>query len=913
MTADQWEQIQTIFVQALSRPLPERADFLDTACPEEDPALRREVEALLDEAERPGPIDALASELVGPLTARWRGVPTADDRVGPYRIIREIGRGGMGVVYLAERADGQYEHRVALKVMREHTADADRLARFLHERQILAQLTHPNIAQLLDGGVTDTGAPFFVMEYVAGQPIHAYCDEHALPIEARLELVEAVGAAVQHAHQALIIHRDLKPSNILAFEPGAADTGHGTVKLLDFGIAKLLETLPNEAPRTQAGRALMTPEYAAPEQVRGEAVTTATDVYALGVLLYKLLTGRRPYRLDGASPAAIERIVSETEPLPPSEAARTPVDGAKPAEAVDRAAARATTPDRLARRLAGDLDTIILKALQKEPSRRYASVEALLDDLRRYRDGQPVQARPDTLGYRTKKFIRRNRASVMAAALVVVSLVGGLTAALWQARIAAAERDQAQLEAAKAEQVTAFFVDLFGAADPSEAQGDTLNAFEVVDRGAAQIEQDLPDQPEVRAAVKASIGQVYQNMGDYERAQPLLEDALDLRRAALGPQHPEVAHSLNDLGVILHYRGEFEAAEARYREALQMRRQGLDAPHEGIASTLNNLGAVLHHQGSLDSAETYYRDALAMRQLLVADDDPELAVNIANVAMIRKYKGDYATADSLLREALAIQRAALGHEHPSVASTLNNIGTTRLEMGDEQGAIDALQEALAIRRTVLGAEHPLVAQSLNNLAAAYERIDRLNQAERLYREALALRRRLFGNEHPALTSTLNNLALVLRTRGELDAAEPLLRESLALRRTFYGDDHPRVARALSNLARLHSDRGAHETALPLYREALRIRQQALPGGHEAIAGDQTRLGVSLTALGRYAEAEPHLLQAHAALTDARGADHAHTQYIGQRLVDLYEAWGRPDKAGAFRTPLEEGTVPDAVQ
>jgi len=906
MTADQWEQIQTIFVQALSRPLPERADFLDTACPE-DPALRREVEALLDEAERPGPIDVLASELVGPLTARWRGVPTADDRVGPYRIIREIGRGGMGVVYLAERADGQYEHRVALKVMREHTADADRLARFLHERQILAQLTHPNIARLLDGGVTDTGAPFFVMEYVAGQPIHAYCDEHALPIEARLELVEAVGAAVQHAHQALIIHRDLKPSNILVTEAGE-------VKLLDFGIAKLLEALPEEGPRTRTGLQLMTPEYAAPEQVRGEAVTTTTDVYALGVLLYKLLTGRRPYRLDGASPAAIERIVSETEPLPPSEAVRTPADGAaKPSPTAARAAARSTTPARLARRLAGDLDTIILKALQKEPSRRYASVETLIDDLRRYRDGRPVQARPDTLGYRAKKFIRRNRASVMAAALVVVSLVGGLTAALWQARIAAAERDQAQLEAAKAEQVTAFFVDLFGAADPSEAQGDTLNAFEVVDRGAAQIEQDLPDQPAVRAAVKASIGQVYQNMGDYERAQPLLEDALDLRRAALGPKHPEVAQSLNDLGVILHYRGEFEAAEARYREALRMRRQGLDAPHEGIASTLNNLGAVLHHQGSLDSAETYYRDALAMRQLLVADDDPELAVNIANVAMIRKYKGDHATADSLLREALAIQRAALGHEHPSVASTLNNIGTTRLDMGDGQGAINALQEALAIRRTVLGAEHPLVAQSLNNLAAAHERIDRLDQAERLYREALALRRRLFGNEHPALTSTLNNLALVLRTRGELDAAEPLLRESLALRRTFYGDDHPRVARALSNLARLHSDRGAHETALPLYREALRIRQQALPDGHEAIAGDQTRLGVSLTALGRYAEAEPHLLQAHAALTDARGADHAHTQYIGQRLVALYEAWGRPDKAGAFRTPLEEGAVPDAAQ
>jgi len=913
MTPDRWTDVQDLFLEALQRPADQRKDFVADACGDDDD-LRQEVLSLLDAARETGVVDKLAKDVVAPITDHWRPGSPTDRRVGPYRIVREIGWGGMGQVYLAERDDGQFDQQVAVKVMRGRIGAESTTERFLHERQILARLTHPNVARLLDGGVTDDGAPYFVMEYVDGEPIDAYCDRHRLSVDERIQLMIDVGTAVQHAHQQLIVHRDLKPSNVLVTgtpEPGADGL---QVKLLDFGIAKLLDAAAGEAPQTRTGLHLMTPEYASPEQVRGGAITTATDVYAMGVLLYELLTGSRPYQIEGKTPSEIEHIICEIDPDPPSTRVREErardEDGKESGTPSGERPTAALGSKQRARRLRGDLDTIVLKALQKDPSRRYSSAEALVDDLRRHRGGHPVRARPNTLTYRMATFVRRHRTAVAAAALVVLTLLAGIAGTAWQAvraaeqaERAAVERDRAQQEAVKAAEVQAFLINLFEAADPNEARGDTLTAFELVAQGVARIEEELAGQPEVQADVLSAIGRVYQNLGDYERAEGLAAGALDVRRETLGPTHPDLAESLNDLGVLNHHRGQFDTAAARYREALNLRRQALAAPHEAIAATLNNLGAVYHHQGQLDSAEVYYRDALAMRRRLADADSADLSVNIANLAMVRKYKGDYETAEALLHEALAIQRSVQGDDHPSVATTLNNLGTTLFRQRKNEAAGSVLEEALSIRRAVLGPEHPLTAQSLNNFAAAQKRLGRLDRAEALYREALTIRRQVLDPAHPAIASSLNNLALVLRDRGRLDDAESLLRESLELRQQLYGDNHPRVARALNNLAELHRDRDDPSAALPLYREALRIRIEALPASHPDIARSKGALGECLTTLGRHAEAEPLLKESYGVLADQMGPGDAATQRVGRQLVTLYQATNRDEEAARYQALL----------
>jgi len=913
MDAERWDAIRDIFEQALSRPPEERVEFLSRACAGNED-VRRDVESLIDAFERPGPLDDLADELVTPLAISLLESSLVGEQVGPYRIVREIGRGGMGAVYLAERDDGSFEQTVALKLVPYHRAGEDLFVRFLNERQILAQLHHPNIARLLDGGVTPDGQPYFAMEYIEGRPIDAYCDEEQLSISERLELFVQVGDAVSYAHQNLVVHRDLKPSNLLV-------TADGRVQLLDFGIAKLLADAGTLQGLTQTGARVMTPDYASPEQVRGDAVTTRSDVYSMGVLLYELLTGCRPYDLRGHTPAEIERIVSEEDPVRPSAALRSPRtipsgatdSGARSPSSLERVGAgRRATLDQLRRRLEGDLDTIVQKALQKEPTRRYSSAEALVDDVRRHLAGRPVQARPNTFGYRVRTFVRRYRGSVIAAGLVLATLLAGILATTWQAvraaeqaRIASEEREAAQREAEKTEQVKAFLINLFEAADPSEARGDTLSVFDVIHAGASRVTDELADQPEVQAEVLAAIGRVYQNLGDYDRAQSLTEAALEVRQSLHGTRHPTVAQTLDDIGVLLLHRGGFAEAEPLFRRALQIYTTAPRMPHLEAASTLNNLGAALHHQGRLDSAETYYRRALSMRQKHSPLDNAGLAESLSNVAMVRNYQGDHAKAESLLRQALELQRSTLADRHPAIAITLNNLGTTLLRRGDFDGAEPVLQEALAIRRSVLGEEHPRTAQSVNNLAAAQMNRGRLEEAETLYRESLALRRQLLGDRHPALATVLNNLGIVLRRQNRFDEAEPFLRQSLQLRWVVHGAPHPRIARAMNNLADLYTDQGAHQAALPLYRASLQMYRDVLPETHEDVARAEVQLGACLTALSRYDEAEPLLLDGYATLT-ARGGPQQRpaTRRALRHLVDYYQATGHADKSAEYGALLE---------
>ncbi|MDX1487803.1 MAG: serine/threonine-protein kinase, partial [Acidiferrobacterales bacterium] len=666
MSDDSLERLKRLFDAAQLHAPEDRSAFLDAVCAD-DPALRQELDSLLeadDQAEAQAflqqPVSGWPTSLLGDL-----GGAAEDEligqHVGPYVVQRHLGQGGMGDVYLALR-EQPFKQYVALKIIRGGMNRREVLARFAVERQILASLNHPNIARLLDGGVTADGLPYFAMEYVKGRPITRYCDENKLPLRAWLRLFQQVCQAVQYAHQNLIIHRDLKPSNILVTETG-------TIKLLDFGIAKLLNPSmsPVAQPVTRVELRLMTPEYASPEQVRNEQLTTASDVYSLGVILYELLTGHRPYRVAGRPTQEIIEIVCEQDPPAPS----VQISKAETLERSDGSereitpeevgAKRGTQPERLRRQVRGDLDTIVLMALRKEASRRYGSSEQLEQDIERYLTGLPIVARPNTVRYRLHKLLVRHRAAAVAAVLVVLSLVVGTSAALWQAERARTERDRARTEAQKAEQarvqaeaVTNFLTGLFEANTPQENHGDDLTARELLERGTERIEQ-LSDQASVQAQLLSVIGMVYQSMGQYDDAQQLLEQALFLRREEFGEQSPEVAESLNDVGFAHYLKGDYDAAQPYLQKALTLRRGFSADGHDPleVAESLNLLAAIELRQGDYDAAESLYREALAVRRKLLGERHADVATSMNNLARLLRLKGDYDEAEGLLNEALS--------------------------------------------------------------------------------------------------------------------------------------------------------------------------------------------------------------------------------------------------------------------
>jgi len=670
-----------------------------------------------------------------------------------------------------------------------------------------------------------------------------------------------------------VVHRDLKPSNILVTEAASTQTRTGQVKLLDFGIARLLDDTAQEeaAPITWTGQRWMTPSYAAPEQVRGEPVTTATDVYALGMILYELLTGHRPYQVRGRTPSEVERVVCEQEPTKPSTAVvraeavngETQTQQTTP-EAVSRL--RGTEPERLRRRLKGDLDNIVLKALRKEPGQRYASAEQLGTDVARFLSGSPILARKATAGYRLRKFVLRHRVSVAAAALVMLSLVGGLGAALWQAQVAAQERDHAQQErdraeqaASQAEQVTEFLVRVFEVSNASESRGDTLTALEVLDRGAAWVESEQGEDSEIKAAMMDVLGRIYQNLGRFDEATPFLERALALRRQVHEGAHPEVARSLRHLGALHQTKGDYEAAEQLLQEAL------------------------------------------AMQQALWQDDHPDIANTLTSLSYLTGELGDYPTTERLRRESLSMRRRLWGDKHPAVAQALNDLAFHLEGMGIYDGEAEALhREALAIRRKVHGPKTLPVAVSLSNLGMVLQNKGDVETAERLQRESVAIRKAIVGENHPTLATGLRKLALALFHKGAYEEAADHYQEALRLFRIAYPKGNLRIARVLTEWGEVRMAQGRTKEAEAMSRQALAYYTGRYRDHHWRIASIKSVLGACLTQQGRYAEAEPMLQDALPHLRKAFGPVHPHTRKIHERLADLYEAWGKPEQAKAYR-------------
>ncbi len=829
MTPGGWQRVEQHLLAVLELPPAERPRYLREAYAA-DGDLREPLETLLaleqhveGFLETPPHLTAFDPE---PSTGKEL---ETGQRIGPCRILRVLGRGGMSTVYLAQREDDPPGHRVALKVIQRGMGSAEMVRRFLAERRILAQLHHPNIAKVLDGGATEDGLPFFVMEHINGLSIDDYCDSRRLSIEDRLGLFRQVCAAVRYAHQNLVVHRDIKPSNILV-------THDGVPKLLDFGIAKLLgpESPAASADATITWLRLMTPNYASPEQMRGQAITTASDVYSLGVLLYKLLTGRLPRRFAGSLPQEIDQVLRQARLTKPSRAVAELAQGAAGDRGEAIARARGTTPARLHRTLRGDLDNIVLMALRVEPERRYGSVEQLAEDLRRRRAGLPVAAREDTLGYRAKKFLGRHKLAVTAvAALVQLALGIAVMATLQSARI---EQERRQTD-----RVSEFLIALFDTSAVGAARSDSITARELLERGIERLHNGLEVQPSVRATLLDTIGQAFNNLQLFDRAEEQFREALAVRRRELGAEHPQTTATLHRLGVALRGAGKYDASEEAFTRALGLRRQR-DPRSTEVADTLSGLAALARDQGDFPGAVRLGRQALEIRREKLGDSAPETAQSKALLAFLLFELDEYGEAGQLYEEAISVLRQAPDAEI-ELAKALARLGFLLVQIGDPSAAEPLAHEALEIRRTILGEQHPVFAESLSLLAFLSQELGDLETAESWQRQNLDVLRGHFAADHPLIARGEYNLALILSERGSYAEAEQLFYELLAMARRTIDERHPRYLLAQVDLAWVLHARGASEQAEALYRQALASLQEgALGEQHQFVA--VARLGLA---------------------------------------------------------------------
>jgi eukaryotic-like serine/threonine-protein kinase len=713
LNSELWLRIKPILDHTLDLDPADRSRYVQSAC-EGDEDLEREIGQYL--ALEPELGDFITDPVVDLHEWSLDAADLIGCAVGPYIIREEIGRGGIGIVYLAERSDGEFDRRVAVKVLKRGLETEELVRRFHLERRILARLEHPNIASLLDAGSLPDGRPYLVMQFVDGEPIDRWCLTRELSIEARIELFLAVCDAVQFAHQRLVIHRDLKPGNILV-------TPDGLPKLLDFGIARLVDPTHLHLASIYPLR-MMTLEYASPEQVAGGAVTTASDVYSLGVLLFHLLTGRSPYRTPSGDRSGLEREVRLASP-PRLETSVAPSD--------ETAAVSGITLHQLKRRLRGDLETIVTKALQKEAERRYGSPEQLADDLRRHLGGLPVLARPDSLGYRVGKFIRRHKIAVTAAALAF-GLVGTFGAVTYSS-LQVSDRERQ-----KSERVRDFLVEIFEKADPGKARGEAITARDLLDQGIARIDEHLRDDPEALAELLETLGRVRRNLGNLESSRVLLQRALELNVGIHGN------------------------------------------PSRPVTRTKHNLGLTLIKLGRLDEAEALIANALASQRALGStDSDPEYLKGLNNLGGIYENRGNFVEAERILAEVVTQKRRA-GVDPLEVASSLNNLARARYNLQDYDGAEPLYRESLEIRVAHFGVEKPSpeVARAMNNLAALLEDVGKVEEASGLYEQALEMRRQLFPDGHREVVVSLNNLALLRQKQGRLEEAARLLAEAVVM-------------------------------------------------------------------------------------------------------------------------------------
>jgi len=876
---DRWRRVSEILDTALDLPDAEREAYLDAAC-DGDAALREHAERLIAATDAPESfLGTPAFERAAPLIAEFSTSPYAaaveGQRVGPYRLVRELGAGGMAVVWLAEREDGQFQQQAAIKFVKQGLRSREAQRRFLQERQILARLQHPAIARLLDGGVTAEGTPYFVMERVEGVPVTAHCRDRGLDSNGRLGVFLQICDAVQYAHRNLIVHRDLKPSNILV-------DGDGRVKLLDFGIATLTGDARDSGGAAETVERALTPKYAAPEQLRGEPVSTSTDVYALGVVLYEMLTGERP----GHS-----------------------------------------------RRLHGDLDRIVLKAMHEVPERRYASVEALATDVRRHLDGLPVAARGDALSYRAGKFLRRHRVASAAAMLVLLTLVAGLGATTWQARRAARE-------AKKADTVRDFLKTILAAADPEQNGGREPSLRQLLDAGAQRIEGELRDQPEVQSEVTGVIGTTYQALGEYGRAAALFRADLDRRRRIDGPRSLGAATVMTRIGDALYEESRFDEAGALYDSALSIARERLGPRAPQVAELLWDIAGVKRNRGDLAGAEAFDKEALDIYTATAGEDSLEAAGVRESLSILYAQVGRLSESAALEAQVAAARERRLSADHPHTLNSRYNLAYAYVNLGRFEDAVRVAEDVVARQRRVLGPRHDRLAVSLRVLARALDQAGRPEDALAPAAEALAIQTAEFGAVHPQVATDLVWQAIVEMHTARLAQAEADARKALA-----YFDAHPdpradaphlrtltgtvlaeagrldeagaQIARAIAGLRAAHHEnvflayaldassdvarrRAQVDRARSLASEALPLMERTLDTQHPALSVARVHGGAAQWAAGAAVDGE-RLVRTGVATLEARFPNGGHADLAAAWLVigDLLTRSGRTAEARPF--------------
>jgi serine/threonine protein kinase/tetratricopeptide (TPR) repeat protein len=740
---------------------------------------------------------------------------------GKYKLLEELGSGGMGVVYLAEQVE-PVRRRVALKIIKLGMDTRQVVARFETERQALAVMDHPNIAKVLDAGATETGRPYFVMELARGVPITDYCDRHKLSTRERLRLFVAVCQAVQHAHQKGVIHRDLKPSNILV----VIQDDRPVPKIIDFGIAKATDhRLAQRTLFTEQGQLIGTPEYMSPEQAEmsGLDVDTRTDVYSLGVILYELLVGALPFdarKLRSAGFGEIQRIIRETEPPKAS----TRLSTAKDTQA-EIAARRGTDPGSLLKLLRGDLDWITMKAMAKDRTHRYSTASELTADIERHLRHEPVTAGPPSAVYRIRKYIKRHKLGVTAAAVVMLAVIIGTAGTTIGLLRAVRAEKKAVEEAATAKRVSDFLVDLFHVSDPSEARGNTITAREILDKGAAQIDRELKDQPAIRARLMETIGTVYRSLGLYGQAITMLEKALEITRGLYRSDHLIVADVLHNLGIVYDDQGKYEEAASLFRQSLDIRSSQLGPDDPEVARSLNSLAIVRWNQGKYEEAEPLLERSLAIKEKVLGPDHPDLANTLINLGVLKHSQKKYTEAETFFKRALAISEKNLGADHPDLGGILNNLGSLYEDQGRRAEAEPLYARCLKIWEKALGPDHSDVAIALHNLANLYRNLGKYAEAGPLYLRSLAIFEKNLGPDHPYVEISLRECANLYRDQGKYAEAEPLYLRSLQVFEKNPEENRLNVAETLENYILLLQKANRPEEALKLESRLKTIRGQ----------------------------------------------------------------------------------------
>lgn len=834
-----WNKIQEIFWQALKLKPSQRKGFVSNEC--DDKKMEKEVQSLLKAHEQESFLDTTIDSIRERVFLQTGNNNFIGEVIGRYKILSQIGSGGMGTVFLAKRADGEYEQKVALKLLKGNITSEEQQTRFRLERQILASLQHENIARLFDGGVTSTGQPWFVMEYIDGLSITEHCDKNRLNIRKRIELFLKVCSAVQYAHQKLIVHRDLKPSNILV-------TPEGQIKLVDFGIARMLNDEQASDHASSNERFLpLTPAYASPEQIRMETISTSSDQYQLGVILYELLTGFRPYKIDGLTLSEIEEIVCLNDPAHPS-ALLNQEDWKS--EASNILKCRDTNFKKFAKELRGDLDYILLKALRKKPEDRYQSAEQMADDIKKYLNQEPVIAHPASKWYKTAKFLKRHTIESAAAGITVALIVVYLFTLTWHSAQTREALEQAKVEAEKSEQVVAFLVRMFESGDPYENYGDSLRASELLEKGKENAEK-LQNQPEVQAHIYDVIGRVYQSLGEFEQAATVLGKSVELRKAN------SMANSIT------------------------------------LADSYYHLASSKHHSGAYSEADVIFNAALDIYRNHTGHRSVEYANTLNLVAKIKTIRGELSEAVSMHKKSLGMREELLGESHRDIASGYHDLGETYLYADQPERSLDYLDKAFGMYTELFDSSHPLLAGVHETMARSYQVLEKYAETEQHLMRALSIRNSVLGEDHVETGISRKSLADYYRNRGSFEKAEEIYLELLE------GMDDPNPLRrpVVQAIAELYTQNGLHELAEPYYRQTVDMLKSTLNPTHPRLLKAELSLGKNLLALNKFEESESILVKLIDNLEDLN--DENNSELLHQSvaaMIELYENTGQHDLA-----------------